>query len=140
MKCFGTLLWFTLAGFFLVNCMEEGGDLVDLESVAPGYQVAKGNADPANHRVFTPGSPGIGDPYYPLDGNGGYDVQHYALKLNYDPATGVLGGTAWIYARATQDLSAFNLDLVGMEVEAIRVNGRRAAWLLGPSLGRGAPP
>ena len=24
----------------------------------------------------TPGAPGIGDPYYPLDGNGGYDVAH----------------------------------------------------------------
>ena len=30
---------------------------------------------------------GIGDPYFPLDGNGGYDVQHYDLDLAYDPAT-----------------------------------------------------
>ena len=23
---------------------------------------------------YTPGAPGVGDPYFPLDGNGGYDV------------------------------------------------------------------
>ena len=32
---------------------------------------------------FTPGAPGIGDPYFPLDGNGGYDVDHYLLELRY---------------------------------------------------------
>ena len=36
---------------------------------------------------FTPGDPGIGDPYFPLDGNGGYDVDHYDLAIRYDPAT-----------------------------------------------------
>ena len=54
---------------------------------------------------------GFGDPYYPLDGNGGYDVQDYRLEVAYDPATDVLTGTTTIRARATQDLSAFNLDL-----------------------------
>ena len=28
---------------------------------------------------FTPGSPGLGDPFFPLAGNGGYDVTNYAL-------------------------------------------------------------
>jgi hypothetical protein len=28
------------------------------------------------HGEPTPGAPGIGDSYYPLDGNGGYDVGH----------------------------------------------------------------
>lgn len=59
---------------------------------------------------FTPGAAGIGDPYYPFDGNGGYDVQHYDLDLAYDPQTGVLSGAATIEAVATQNLSAFNLD------------------------------
>ena len=31
---------------------------------------------------FRPGAPGIGDPYFPLDGNGGYDVRHYGLDLS----------------------------------------------------------
>jgi hypothetical protein len=55
------------------------------------------------------GAPGVGDPYYPLYGNGGYDVQHYLLKVSYDPATDRLVGVATISARATQSLCRFNL-------------------------------
>jgi hypothetical protein len=81
-----------------------------------------------DHPAPTPGAPGIGDPYFPLDGNGGYDARHYLLDLRYDPATDVLAGTAVIRARATQNLSSFNLDLVGMTVRAIAVDGRPASW------------
>ena len=75
-----------------------------------------------------PGAPGIGDPYYPTDGNGGYDVTHYDLKIAYDPATDRLKGRATISASATQALSAFNLDLNGLTVSAVKVNGRSARW------------
>ena len=76
----------------------------------------------------TPGAPGLGDPYYPLDGNGGYDVRHYELDLRYDPATDVLAGVARIEARALQDLSRFHLDLEGLDVRAVVVDGHQAAW------------
>jgi len=78
--------------------------------------------------VFTPGSPGIGDPYFPLDGNGGYDTQHYALDMTYDPATDVLSGDAVVTAVATQNLSRFNLDFVGLDVRWIKVNGVAAKF------------
>ena len=39
---------------------------------------------------FAPGAEGIGDPYFPTYGNGGYDVAGYDLKLRYDPASGRL--------------------------------------------------
>ena len=77
---------------------------------------------------FQPGAPGVGDPYYPNYGNGGYDVTHYDLDVRYQPATDVLTGHATILARATQDLSSFNLDLVGLTVDAVSVNGVRAGW------------
>jgi hypothetical protein len=77
---------------------------------------------------FRPGAPGIGDPYFPLAGNGGYDVGHYGLDLAYDPSTHHLDGVAKIRATATQNLSSFNLDLVGLDVQAITVDGRAAAW------------
>ncbi len=77
---------------------------------------------------FKPGAPGVGDPYFPRDGNGGYDVRRYVLDLRYQPATGRLSGVATIKARATQNLSRFNLDLDGLRVHSVRVNGRRAAW------------
>ena len=77
---------------------------------------------------FRPGAPGIGDPYFPRDGNGGYDVKHYFLDLQYNPRTDVLRGQATIRARATQNLSRFNLDFVGLTVDGIRVNGCAASW------------
>ena len=30
------------------------------------------------------GAPGVGDPYFPRAGNGGYDALHYDLDLGYD--------------------------------------------------------
>ncbi|MGW2637591.1 M1 family metallopeptidase [Streptomyces sp. NPDC001348] len=76
----------------------------------------------------TPGGYGVQDPYFPRAGNGGYDVTHYGLTLSYDPARHHLTGTAVITARATEDLSAFDLDLKGMDVEAVTVEGRDARW------------
>ncbi|WP_148574847.1 M1 family metallopeptidase [Nocardioides caldifontis] len=75
-----------------------------------------------------PGAPGIGDPYFPTAGNGGYDVRHYGLRLRYVPRTDRLSGSARIEARATQPLSSFHLDLHRLHVRTIRVDGRRASY------------
>src|SRR5215218_10227645 len=77
---------------------------------------------------FTPGSPGLGDPFFPLAGNGGYDVAHYGLRLGYDPAIRHLDGRATIRAVATQDLSRFDLDLRGFAISRLSVNGRKASF------------
>ncbi|WP_225726847.1 MULTISPECIES: M1 family metallopeptidase [unclassified Nocardia] len=81
-----------------------------------------GSADPA------PGSDGVGDPYYPQDGNGGYTAVHYDLGIDYDPPTHHLTGKATITANATQDLSAFNLDFAGPPVQGVTVNGKAARF------------
>jgi aminopeptidase N len=77
---------------------------------------------------FSPGSPGIGDPYFPLEGNGGYDVRHYDLRFSYDPATDRLDARNRITATATQNLSRFDLDLQQLTVTSVGVNGRRASY------------
>jgi aminopeptidase N len=77
---------------------------------------------------FTPGSAGLGDPFFPLAGNGGYDVGHYSLQLGYDPATRRLDGTAIIQATATQNLSRFDLDLRGFDILGLEVDGQAAAF------------
>jgi len=69
-----------------------------------------------------PGAAGIGDDYFPQDGNGGYDVQHYAVDVRYSVSTGELSGTTTVTARATHDLSRFNLDLV-LDATSVRVDG-----------------
>ncbi|MFF3890502.1 M1 family metallopeptidase [Streptomyces sp. NPDC001914] len=74
----------------------------------------------------TPGADGIGDAYFPQLGNGGFDARHYALDVAYDPATDRLDGVTTLTARATQNLSAFDLDLQKLDVTKVEVNGRAA--------------
>ncbi|NJR66401.1 MAG: M1 family metallopeptidase [Leptolyngbyaceae cyanobacterium CRU_2_3] len=75
------------------------------------------------------GSEGIGDSLYPGFGNGGYDVQHYDLDLNVtDVNTSTLNGITIIEAKATQNLSQFNLDFIGFAIDSITVNGQPAAF------------
>ncbi|MEU1144928.1 M1 family metallopeptidase [Streptomyces sp. NPDC005863] len=81
-------------------------------------------AAPAPH----PGADGIGDPYFPQLGNGGFDVRHYGLDVAYDPGTDRLDGRTTITARATRNLSSFDLDLQKLTVTRIEVNGRRAQF------------
>ena len=83
-------------------------------------------AAPAGAADFTPGSPGLDDPFFPLAGNGGYDVQHYSLDLAYDRATNRLDASVTIRAKAEQDLSSFNLDLRGYDISGLEVSGREA--------------
>jgi len=76
----------------------------------------------------TVGSAGVGDSFYPLLGNGGYDVIHYEIELDVDPVANTLEATTALSALATHDLSSFNLDLSGLDVEAVAVNGEPAAY------------
>ncbi|MET9549563.1 M1 family metallopeptidase [Streptomyces sp. NPDC006627] len=76
----------------------------------------------------TPGADGVRDPYFPKLGNGGYDVTHYGLTLGYDPDGRHLTGTAEITARAAKNLSSFNLDLKGLDVSAVTVEGKAARF------------
>src|SRR3954464_4681226 len=77
---------------------------------------------------FTPGAPGVGDSYFPLEGNGGYDAGHYSVNLSYTPKTNRLSGKVTLPARATQNLSSFDLDLKGLTVTSVKVNGRKATF------------
>ncbi|HEY3830758.1 MAG TPA: M1 family metallopeptidase, partial [Acidimicrobiia bacterium] len=72
------------------------------------------------------GTPGVGDRFFPLAGNGGYNVAHYDLDLAWSPASGVLRGTARIDATTTERLRRFDLDLRGFDVSSVTVNGTSA--------------
>ncbi|MGH8837351.1 MAG: M1 family metallopeptidase [Actinomycetes bacterium] len=74
------------------------------------------------------GAAGGGDSYFPSYGNGGYEVTHYRLQLGYDPDSDRLTASATIDARAGQALRAFNLDLVGLSIRSITVDGSPARW------------
>jgi hypothetical protein len=78
--------------------------------------------------IPTPGAPSLGDPFYPTMGNGGYDALHYTLDLNVDVPTNMLAGTSTMRAQATHALSSFNLDLSGLTVIGVGVNGAPAKF------------
>ncbi|GAB1514867.1 M1 family metallopeptidase [Actinophytocola sp. KF-1] len=71
---------------------------------------------------------GAGDPYYPEDGNPGYDVTAYHVTISYDPPKQALQGDTLITAKASASLPEFNLDLQGLEVSAVTVGGQPAKY------------
>jgi aminopeptidase N len=73
-----------------------------------------------------PGSSGLGDPFFPNAGNGGYDVTRYDLDLDYRPKGNRLRANATVTATATQDLSSFSLDYRGPRITRLTVNGAAA--------------
>ncbi|HET6499883.1 MAG TPA: M1 family metallopeptidase [Amycolatopsis sp.] len=77
------------------------------------------------------GASGVGDPYYPYAGNGGYDVSHYDIRLTYQPATDQLSGTTTILATTTQELSSFDLDF-GLHTNSVLVNNLPATFRVDP--------
>jgi aminopeptidase N len=87
-------------------------------AVAAGTTVAFAGETPSV------GADGRGDPYFPQDGNGGYDVSRYDVTVTLDPAdpAGFTGDTT-VHATATQDLDRFNLDLEGFTVGGVTVDG-----------------
>ncbi|GAA0962529.1 M1 family metallopeptidase [Kribbella koreensis] len=94
-----------------------------LTSLGAGLTVPSAFAAPAE-----PGAAGIGDKVWPELGNGGYDVVDQKLAFTFnDKLTGYTASTT-LSARATQGLSRFDLDLLGPDVTAVRVNGLRASW------------
>ena len=90
--------------------------------------VASAIAVPAAAADFTPGAAGVGDPFFPKAGNGGYDVSHYDLKLRYQPSERRLTATAILTATATHDLSRFDLDYRGPRIVSVNVGTDRAQF------------
>ncbi len=71
---------------------------------------------------------GLGDSFYPFLGNPGYDVLHYKIKLEVGWRSNHITAMTSITAQATEDLESFNLDLSGLEVHMVNVDGVRAGF------------
>jgi aminopeptidase N len=77
------------------------------------------------------GERSLGDPLLPQLGNGGYDAEHYTIKLDYDPAANRLDSAKTkIVATATKKLKEFSLDFQDdLDVSGVTVNGREADFI-----------
>jgi aminopeptidase N len=87
----------------------------------PDYPVVKTNAN--IYDAKTPDPAGLGDPFYPMLGNPGYDVTHYDIALTVDTAANTISGVTTIEALTLDNLSQFNLDMSGLEVDSVLVDG-----------------
>jgi aminopeptidase N len=77
----------------------------------------------------SPNLAGVGDSYFPFEGNPGYDAQHYTVEIGVNPTNiRQISGTTTMEALATSDLSSFNLDFLGFEVSAVTVDGNKATF------------
>jgi aminopeptidase N len=107
-----------LAGCFGSN----GGE----PSAGPDTATTAAGPDTATTALANVPGDGVGDPYYPDDGNRGYDVQHYGVDLDYFRATQAIRATTTVVARSTARLATFDLDLLGLMVTAVTIDGDRA--------------
>ncbi|AJR18561.1 M1 family peptidase [Pimelobacter simplex] len=93
-------------------------------TAAPGARAADARAAEGTPSA---GSDRGGDPYWPLDGNGGTDARHYDVRVAYDFGTGRLTGRTAATMVATADLKSFSLDLL-LPVTSVKVDGRPARF------------
>ncbi len=73
------------------------------------------------------------DPFFPGSGSDAYDVSHYDLSLSYHPAArdggrSGIAARATILARARRPLRRLQLDLVGLRVRRVEVDGTGARY------------
>ncbi|MCW2738597.1 MAG: peptidase rane alanine aminopeptidase [Nocardioides sp.] len=92
-----------------------------------GLTSATATAESAATAERIDGASGIGDPYWPLDGNGGIDVSSYAISNRYALATKRLSGRTTVELTATSALTSFSLDFL-LRVSKVTVDGREAAF------------
>jgi aminopeptidase N len=78
--------------------------------------------------IASEGAAGLGDPYFPELGNGGYDVEHYDIDVTVDFVSAELDAVTTITAVATQTLTTFNLDFVGLDISSLTVDGAAANY------------
>src|SRR3954463_14945554 len=73
------------------------------------------------------GSSGIGDPYFPLDGNGGINVLSYAVPDRYRFGSHHVSGHTVVTLRTTQRLRSFDLDFL-LPVSKVTLSTGRATF------------
>ncbi len=93
----------------------------------PSGPAAAAPAPAARPPAPVPGGPSVGDSLFPEIGGTGYDVRHYGIALTY-ASDGTIRATTTIQATAERPLSELVLDLEGLSVDRVRVDGRRAAF------------
>ena len=80
-------------------------------------------------RPAVAGAAGIGDPYFPEDGNGGIDVRSYDVHDRYRFSDGRLTGWTTVRLHTTERLRSFDLGR-GPVIRFLLVEKPHARWRL----------
>jgi aminopeptidase N len=109
------------------------GVLTRSAAVAAALAVLVGGAAPTDASTPTPrsvavaGAAGIGDPYFPLDGNGGVDVLSYDVHDGYRFSDRRIRGWTTVTLRTTERLRSFDLDFL-LPVSSVHLSTGRSAF------------
>ena len=103
---------------------DDSGDEASAGTTEPAEDDAADDESEADEPA--PGEDSVGDEYSPESGATGYDATHYDIALTYDPQDGSIDGVTTMTATATQDLSAFSVDLLTLDVDEVSVDGEEA--------------
>ena len=82
----------------------------------------------ADSDTSPPPGAGAGDSFYPWLGNSGYDVTHYNLMLDVDPDANTIDGITTVHAVSNRELETIYLDLSGLNVSSVTVDGAAAEF------------
>jgi aminopeptidase N len=118
-----------IAAALIVRASDADGDRDGDGTTSPsaaGEDDAAGSGEDDGDPPPGPGATGLGDPYFPDVGNGGYDVSHYTLDLTWRPDAGRMDGVATITAESTEPLASLALDAVDLDVSDVTVDGEPA--------------
>jgi aminopeptidase N len=107
--------------------------LAVLTAAAPASTARAAAPAPASTARAAAPAPAPREPFFPRSGSDDYDVLHYDVRLAYRPRSGRVNATTTIDATAARRLPRFSLDLFGLEVTDVTVDGRKAGF----SRGRG---
>ena len=101
--------------------------LVALALLTGGASAGAGERVAVAGVVTAAGAAGIGDPYFPQDGNGGIDVLGYDVHDAYRFADRRISGWTTITLRTTEQLSSFDLDFL-LPVSDVTLSSGRATF------------
>jgi aminopeptidase N len=93
--------------------------------IAPLLAVALVGALASGSVAAPAAAPHVPDPYYPADGNVGYDVLHYAIHDSYRMGDRHLAGVTTIRLVPLVNLPTFNLDLL-LRATSVKIDGQIA--------------
>jgi aminopeptidase N len=68
------------------------------------------------------------EPFFPAAGNPGIDVLHYGASFAFDPRSGAIRADTAITIKTTRNLRRFSLDLDGLKVTTVEIEGGLARF------------